>query len=187
MSMQPPERRADRVLRPVATVLNTVYKVFILVFLVLLVALVAIVSTDVVLRWFGHGIIWADEMSRMLMIWMAFVAMALGVEVRSHVEITMFFALFPKGFQKVWMAVNHLITMAIGCFIFYYGILIFNIGAKGRLEIVRSLPKSVLYATIPIGGFFIAYFALMHLLGRDDLLPSSKAKFYPGQKEETEP
>ena len=52
---------------------------------------------------------------------------------------------------------------------------------------MRSLPKSVLYVTIPIGGFFIAYFALMHLLGRDDLLPSSKAKFYPGQKEETEP
>ena len=186
MSQNSTPRRGDRILRPVAGVLNFIFKVFMVLFLVLTVVLVFIVCTDVVLRWFGHGIIWADEMSRMLMIWMAFIAMALGVEVGSHVEITMFFAMLPKKFQKVWTVVNHLITIAIGCFIIYYGILIIGIAGKGKLEIVRALPKSVLYLTIPVGGFFITYFALMHLLGRNDLLPSAIPHFYPEKKEDRE-
>jgi TRAP-type C4-dicarboxylate transport system permease small subunit len=184
MSEFTPGKRGDRIIRPIARFVNAIFKGLIAVFLVLTVALVAIVSTDVVLRWFGKGIIWADEMSRMLMIWMAFVAMSLGVEVCSHVEITMFFKLFPKKFQKVWMAVNHLIIIAIGGFIIYYGILLIAIAGKGRLEIVRVLPKSVFYLTIPIGGFFIIYFALMHLLHREDLMPSSIKNFYPCSKED---
>ncbi|MCE5343654.1 MAG: TRAP transporter small permease subunit, partial [Eubacteriales bacterium] len=95
MSEFTPGRRGDRIIRPIARVINAAFKGLITVFLVLTVALVAIVSVDVVLRWFGIGVVWADEMSRMLMIWMAFVAMSLGVEVCSHVEITMFFKLFP--------------------------------------------------------------------------------------------
>jgi hypothetical protein len=174
MTRQPAAHRGDRVLRPVAAVVNTVFKALILVFLVLTLALVLIVCTDVVLRWFGHGIIWADEMSRMLMIWMAFVAMSLGVEVCSHVEITLFFKWLPKGFQKVWLVVNQLITMAIGVFIMVYGAQLIGIGQKGRLDI-----------TIPVGGFFICYFALMHLLKREDLLPSGIPAFYPCKKEGT--
>lgn len=183
MTDQTSARPGDKLLRPVAAVLNWIFRVFMYLFLVLTVALVFIVCTDVVLRWFGHGIIWADEMSRMLIIWMAFIAMALGVEVRSHVEITMFFAWFPPKFQRLWMGVNHLITVAIGLFIMIFGAQLVAIAAKGKLEIVRALPKSVLYVTIPIGGFFIAYFALMHLLSRDDLLPSAVRTFYPGSKE----
>ena len=179
MTIRPPARRGDAVLRPISAVVNFIFKVLITVFLVLTLLLVFIVCTDVVLRWFGHGIIWADEMSRMLMIWMAFVAMSLGVEVCSHVEITMFFKWLPKGFQKVWSVVNQLITMAIGVFIMVYGVQIIGIGLKGRLEIVRELPKSVLYITIPVGGFFIFYFGLMHLLKREDLMPSSIRRFYP--------
>ncbi len=184
MTSQTPARHGDWVLKPIAAVVNFIFKVLIAVFLVLTLVLVLIVCTDVVLRWFGHGIIWADEMSRMLMIWMAFVAMSLGVEVCSHVEITMFFKWLPKGFQKVWMVVNHLITMAIGVFIMVYGVQLIGIGAKGKLEIVRELSKSMLYITIPIGGFFIAYFALMHLLKREDLMPSAIRNFYPCKKED---
>jgi TRAP-type transport system small permease protein len=182
MSELAPGTRGDRILRPVARVLNFIYKMLIYLFLVLTVVLVLIVSVDVVLRWFGIGVIWADEMSRMLMIWMAFVAMAIGVELGSHVEITMFFKLLPKGFQKVWSVVNQLITMAIGSFIIYFGILLIQNGTKGRLEIVRELPKSAMYLTIPIGGFFIVYFALMHMLHREDLMPSGIANFYPQKK-----
>lgn len=177
MSQSVPHR--DGLIRPVSTVLNFIYRIFIFLFLGLSVALVLIVSSDVILRWFGKGIVWADEMSRMLMIWMAFIAMAMGVEVGSHVEIVLFFNLFPKGLQRVLAVMNRLITIAIGCFLVYYGIWLIQIGAKGRLEIVRALPKSMLYLTIPIGGFFIVYFALMHLLGREDLMPSSIPGFYP--------
>ena len=172
-------RRGDAFLRPFSKVINAIYKALVLVFLVLSVALVLIVSSDVILRWFGFGIVWADEMSRMLMIWMAFIAMSIGVEIGSHVEITLFFNLFPKKFQKVWSVVNSLITMAIGCFIIYYGVLIIGIGMKGKLGIVRALPKSMLYLTIPVGGFFIVYFALMHMLGREDLMPSALDTIYP--------
>ncbi len=177
------ERPGDHILRPVAKVLNRIYKYFIWLFLVLIVALTFIVLLDIFLRWCGKGIIWADEMSRMLIIWMAFVAMALGVEINIHVEITLFFKLLPKKFQKFWMAVNQIITMAIGGFIAYYGVLLINIAAKGKLEIVRDLPKSVFYLSIPLGGFFIVYFALMHLLHREDLMPSAVPGLYPGSKE----
>ena len=78
-------RRGDAFLRPFSRVINAIYKALVILFLVLCVALVLIVSSDVILRWFGHGIVWADEMSRMLMIWMAFIAMAIGVEIGSHV------------------------------------------------------------------------------------------------------
>jgi TRAP-type transport system small permease protein len=179
MSQTPQPLRGDSFLRPFTKTVNFIYRCFVRVFLVLSVVLVLIVSSDVILRWFGYGIIWADEMSRMLMIWMAFFAMAMGVEIGSHVEITMFFKMLPAKFQKVWTVVNSLITIFIGGFIAYYGVLLFKIGLKGKLEIVRALPKSAMYITIPIGGFFIVYFALMRLLGRTDLLPSALDTIYP--------
>ena len=80
-------RRGDAFLRPFSKVINAIYKALVLVFLVLSVALVLIVSSDVILRWFGHGIVWADEMSRMLMIWMAFIAMIDKITPRPAEEV----------------------------------------------------------------------------------------------------
>ena len=53
------------------------------------------------------------------------------------------------------------------------------LGGQGAVTVLGNFAQAMLYLTIPVGGFFIVYFALMHMLGREDLLPSALDTIYP--------
>ena len=69
---------------------------------VVLLAVVLIVCAQVVSRkFFNYSIIWSEEVALLLMVWMAFISMAIGVAKDIHIRITLFFDLFPKPVQSL--------------------------------------------------------------------------------------
>lgn len=58
---------------------------------IVLLAVVLIVSAQVISRKFlRHSIIWSEEVALLLMVWMAFISMAIGVAKNIHIRIEMF-------------------------------------------------------------------------------------------------
>lgn len=52
-----------------------------------LVALVALVAGKGVLRWAGHGLPWADELSGVLLLWVCFLGATLATRRRRHITV----------------------------------------------------------------------------------------------------
>lgn len=76
----------------------------------ILIALLSCVTLGVVTRGLGDPLIWTDEMSRFLMIWLAVFGWILATRRRTHVRIRFFQDLLPK---PAWAAAEIVIQFAL--------------------------------------------------------------------------
>ena len=82
---------------------------------VVLLGVVLLVSAQVISRKFLHySIVWSEEVALLLMVWMAFISMAMGVARNIHIRIEMFYKLFPKPVQKAAVWLGHIVTLFVG-------------------------------------------------------------------------
>ena len=110
-------------------------------------------------------------MALMLMVWMAFITCAVGVERNLHIGIEMFYQMFPKALQKVLFYINWVLVGVVGYFFMYYGAKLTLSTTTSKLP-ATGWPKCTMYWIIPVCGFFIIYFALIKITKREDLLPA---------------
>lgn len=159
----------ENVMRPVAAVLDSIYGILLIYSKVVLLLIVAIVSVQVFYRKvLGTGITWSEEVALLLMVWMAFISMAIGVEKKTHIAIEMFYNRFPKRMQSIVTKINTLIIASVGAILIIYGVKLI-IGTFGITMPATQWPTSALYFMIPVGGFFMLYFALFEFLGLSHL------------------
>jgi TRAP-type transport system small permease protein len=118
----------------------------------LVVALLGCVALGVVTRGLGEPLIWTDELSRFLMVWLAVFGWILGSRKRIHVRIRFFQDLLPP---RAHGAVELCIQLALTGF----GILItwYSIGLVGKNHDLdaTSLPVSMAWMYVPmvLAGF----------------------------------
>lgn len=130
---------------------------------IVLLAMVLIISAQVIMRTFTkHSIYWSEEIALLLMVWTAFIAMAIGVEKSMHISISIFYNKFPKWLKIGVTKLYEALTTAFGIALIYYGIRLVGITATSTLPATK-LPSSWGYAMIPISGVFITYFSLLNL------------------------
>ncbi len=122
-----------------------------LVALGLLVALLVVVTLGVVTRAAGDPLIWTDEVSRFLMIWLACAGWVLASRHRGHIRIRYFADLLPGGPKR---AVEFVLQAAVAVF----GLLVVR---HGWTLMVRNLeleattipvPMAVMYAPLIVAG-----------------------------------
>jgi len=113
----------------------------------LVVALLVCVAMGVVTRGWGEPLIWTDELSRFLMVWLAVFGWILGSRKRIHVRIRYFQDLLP---QRAHAGVELLLQLALTLF----GVLItwYSIGlvAKNHDLSATSLPISMAWMYVPM-------------------------------------
>jgi len=74
------------------------HKILLVIAQIALAAMIIIVCTTVYYRYvLNAGIIWAEEVPRILVALFAFIACAMGVRDQLHVGIGVFYNRFPKG------------------------------------------------------------------------------------------
>ena len=117
----------------------------------ILVALLACVTLGVVTRALDDPLIWTDEISRFLMVWLAVLGWILASRRRSHVRIRFFQDLLPK---RAWKAAEIAIQFAL----LVFGI---AIGCYGVGLTLRNLDLDA--TTVPIS--FAWMYAPMVLAG----------------------
>lgn len=130
-----------------------------------LAAVILIVSAQVISRnIFKSNIRWNQEISLLLVIWMAFLGIAIGADKKLHIAVEVFYVRFPKVVQKVIDVLIHLLVVAVGLLFLFYGsrLMMFT---KNSFLPVTKWSGALMYLTIPISGLCIIYFEILEILG----------------------
>lgn len=130
-----------------------------------LAAMVLIVTWQVFSRAiFNTAPFWSEEVSRILMIWVAFLGIAIGFRERVHIAVGMFVDKLPMGVQS-W------VQRLIYALMFAFGLYLLVQGSQFTLETSQATlpstgwPRSTLYAVMPISGFMICVYTILQALG----------------------
>ena len=129
----------------------------------LVISLLVCVALGVVTRALGEPLIWTDELSRFLMVWLAVFGWVLASRKRIHVRIRFFQDRLPKPAHRL---VEILIQAAMA--LFGALVTIYSVGLIGKnydLE-ATSLPISMswLYAPLVLGGAVTAMQGAIELI-----------------------
>ncbi len=152
-----------KVLRAITLVFDILYRVFLEFSKIILLITVVVVSAQVIMRTFTrHSILWSEEVALLLMVWIAFIAMAIGVEKSMHISVGIFYNKFPKWLKTGATKLNYVLTAGFGIALIYFGILLISSTATSTLPATK-LPSSWKYMMTPISGIFITYFSLLKL------------------------
>ncbi len=144
-------------------VLDSVFTWVLKLAMVLLVTMVILVFLNVVLRYgFNSGIHWSEEISLVIVIWFTFIAMALGVKERLHINVDILPKKLPKGFFRALDCIRDVLIVSIGGIMIYFGWKLTLNGAKSFLP-ATNIPNSINYVVLPIAGVFIVLYAIVHL------------------------
>jgi len=116
--------------------------------MLLLVSLMATVLLGVVTRAIGEPLIWTDEVSRLLMVWLAAFGWILACRRRGHIRIRFFRDLLPP---RAWRVAE----IAMQCAVAFFGALILWFGAAlvmRNLDLAATtIPISIAWIYVPIG------------------------------------
>jgi len=134
---------------------------------------------NVVLRYvFKSAIIWAEELTRYIIVWVTFVGGAICVRRGSHLTVSVLLEFVKGSPRKVIIIGAHLVTMAFTLFLTCYGFnLLSQAYATGQVTPALQAPYYIVYAAIPVGG------ALMSLRFIQEIILVIK----DGEKEEKSP
>lgn len=159
------EKPKNKILDAITTGFDWIYRILLEYSKLVLLVIVVIVTAQVFSRKvLNSSIRWSEEVTLVLMVWMAFISMAIGVEKNLHICIEMFFKHFPKVVQNVLNFINNLLVLLVGGVLLVYGVKLIQYTSTSTLP-ATQWPACTLYLMMPVGGFFIVYFSLLRLLG----------------------
>ena len=130
-----------------------------LVCIVLATALFAVVIGAVVGRYvFGYALSWTEEVPRYLLIWISFLAAAVGVLQRDHVGFDVLFNALPKPMRRALGVALSMLILMFGWIVLRYGItFVQDFGS----DLMETIPYTNYwyYPAMPVCGFLIMVFA----------------------------
>src|SRR5436853_5497123 len=129
--------------------------------IVLASALFIIVVAAVVARYgFGQAVSWTEEVPRYLLIWVSFLAAAVGVLKRDHVGFDVLFNALPKPVRRVLGVVLSALIFMFGWIVFRYGITFVQDFGSDLMETI-PFTNDWYCPAMPVSGFLIMVFAFM--------------------------
>lgn len=152
-------------------ILNRVEEVFISITLVFATVLVFV---NVVMRFFGFGLTWSEELIRYLIIWMTFIGLSVAVREGSHMTIEML-PDYLKGKKKYLLTLSiYTIGIVFSIMLTWFGIQFVNFSyGTGQLSSALNISFYMVYIVLPISGLLILirYIdRLIHLIRRKEVV-----------------
>lgn len=131
---------------------------------ILLVALLVTVTLGIVTRAAGEPLIWTDEVSRFLMLWVAVTGWILASRRRAHIRIRFFHDMLPVRGWRAAEAAMQLAMVLFGGLITWYSIHL--VQANYDLE-ATTVPFSMglLYAPMVLAGLVTSIQGLVEFVG----------------------
>ena len=106
---------------------------------------------------------WVERTAIMLILYVSFLAGAVGVREESHLGIAFIIEATPAWFQRIVAVGADLVMGAFGVGLVWYGLQLVRI-TWPHVTPILGIPEGVTYLALPLGGAFITLFALEHLL-----------------------
>jgi C4-dicarboxylate transporter DctQ subunit len=115
-----------------------------------------LVFVNVVLRFFGYGTTWSEELIRYLIIWLTFIGASICVRKNEHVGIDLLPEYLSEFWKKVLFLLVNVIAIIFLVFLTKYsiGLIEFNF-AKGQIAPALGIPIYFVYLCVPIGALLM--------------------------------
>lgn len=126
--------------------------------------MVVLVFSNVMLRaLFGDALTWADEVSRMLFIWLTFIGATVGVVRGSHIGMDVVVQMVGPGLRR-WMEIAS--TLLILAFLAIWGLYGVRLIAQNLdyLAPATGVPMGYFYLASPIGAVLMALIYIRRLI-----------------------
>jgi C4-dicarboxylate transporter DctQ subunit len=130
--------------------------------LVILIAgiIVAIVTAEVTLRYvFSHSMIFTEELSRYLMVWIVFLGSALAIRDGSHIRIQILVNRLGPRLQQIVKLAAYILIIAFLIFITVEGLKILPRQLQ-QMCITIDISLFYFYLAIPVGSILMIIFLL---------------------------
>lgn len=154
-------------------------KVFAAISGVSLLAMFLVLFVQVLLRYFFRiGIIWTDEFSRYLMLWIIMLGASVMTFDDSHIRISLLEDVAPvlkKGFKVI----RYLIICVFSAILIYYSMDMVKMNFSSLSSNMR-IPMAYVYLCFPISAVSMLFFALLQLIKTVSTL------FHRGEAEDKE-
>jgi TRAP-type transport system small permease protein len=135
------------------------------VIVVMMMVMAALVFTNVVTRYlFGFSLNWSEEVSRFLMIWVAYLGAGLAMREGRHVAIEYVQGLLPARLAPYARGLVALLVLAFLVTLAYLGAQLAQFAWRQRTPVL-GLPQGMIYLAIPIGAVLFALHFVIILRG----------------------
>ncbi len=119
------------------------------------VAMTLLVLVQVVLRYiFNVPLVWVEEMTVFLMIWMAFMGAAIGVRRGAHIAMTILVDRLPDAVARGLFYLSTVAIIAFSAVVAWHGVLL-ALSVGGQRSAALGLPMAVPYTIVPLGALLI--------------------------------
>ena len=118
-----------------------------------LVAMVLITFMQVVLRWFDAATVWAEELSRYIMLYQVWIGASYAVREDAHIRITALIGKLTGNKRRVSETVVLALWLIFALWLTVEGVmLVKEIAVMGQVSSAMRIPMTIPYASVPIGG-----------------------------------
>ena len=132
---------------------------------VLFAATIAVVAAQVLWRYaFNNSLVWTEEASRYLFVWMTFIGAALGLKEGTHIRITAFVDGFSPGVRRALRLIEMTLVLALTVFLTVVGFRWVHLNADTPTPALRLPLNLVLYASLPVGCTLSAWYVLVRMV-----------------------
>ena len=132
--------------------------------LLLLVMIVLAVLLIVLRNIFSSGLVWGDELLRILVLWLCLVGAMAASRDDNHLSIDVISRFLPQNYQLVARIMANLFTAIICGIIAWYSWNFVRIEAEFGSRVLGHWPSWAAQCILPIGFGIIAYRYAMHTL-----------------------
>lgn len=102
----------------------------------------------------GSPLVWSEELSRAIFIWVSLVGWVLATRNGTHIRITFFNDRLPELPKKALRALFRLVTVAFLATLAWYGSIMVQRTMGRSLITVPAIPIAMLYLSLPVTAAF---------------------------------
>ena len=132
--------------------------------------MILLAASQIILRnFFGFGFIWADELLRMLVLWIAVAGAVAASRTDKHINIAVLDRFLPDKIGLVVKVIVDLFTAAVCLVVTWYSINFVQTSYEYQDVLMGNVPAWILQLVMPVGFGLISWRYLLFALKR---LPS---------------
>jgi len=140
------------------------------VLVLILSGMILLATSQIILRnFFGFGFIWADELLRMLVLWIAVAGAVAASRTDKHINIAVLDRFLPDKIGLVVKVIVDLFTAAVCLVVTWYSINFVQTSYEYQDVLMGNVPAWILQLVMPVGFGLISWRYLLFALKR---LPS---------------
>ncbi|GEM_PF-3040020 len=140
-----------KVLKSIVKVLDELERIFIIIAMIVMCILILINTTARSMGSVSQHFLWAEELARYTMIWMAFLAAAATFQIDGHYKMTAIVEALPPKAGNVLKIVSKVIAVVFMIILFRHGLnMCSGLLRMGQKTPTLKIPMYIPYASIPV-------------------------------------